>query len=108
MNLPRLVLCGGASIDLDDPLRHGRHVVELTTLGPETNVHIRLFDLARAFNRHLSHRLEDLLEIASVCLCGGLRDQEGPGEVVGRGHHRALAQGLPLCHARSRPRLLEP
>ena len=40
-------------------------MVELATHGPRANVHVRLEDVAKILKRHLSHRLEDLLEIAS-------------------------------------------
>jgi 7-cyano-7-deazaguanine synthase in queuosine biosynthesis len=62
---PRLILCGGAEVASDDPLREGRHAVQLSAYGPQTNVNIRLEDLAKVFDQHLSPRLEDLLEIAA-------------------------------------------
>src|SRR5262245_42781277 len=65
MNRPRLILCGGAHVAKDDPVRQGRHVVELCTQGANRNVNIRLEDLAKVFDQHLSPRLEDLLEIAA-------------------------------------------
>lgn len=65
MTKPRSFLCGGLKLDESDPLRNGRHVVELSAIGPEPNVHIRLMDLSKEFKKHLSPRLEDLLEIAS-------------------------------------------
>jgi hypothetical protein len=40
-------------------------MVELSAVGPEPNVHIRLMDLSKEFQTHLSPRMEDLLEIAS-------------------------------------------
>ena len=58
---PRLFLCSGVSLLSSDPLLDGRHVVELSTQGDEPNVHIRLMDLARVFDRHLSPRMEDAL-----------------------------------------------
>ena len=62
---PRLILCGGATVAKDDPLLAGRHPVELRTHGPQANVNVRLEDLAKIFDQHLSSRLEDLLEIAA-------------------------------------------
>src|SRR5438309_7452142 len=62
---PRLILCGGVEIAKDDPLRNGRHAVELRTHGPQANVNVRLEDLAKVFDQHLFPRLEDLLEIAA-------------------------------------------
>ena len=65
MTKPRSILCGGIILDDNDPVRNGRHVVELTARGPDPNVNIRVMDLAKVFFKHLSPRLEDLLEIAS-------------------------------------------
>jgi 7-cyano-7-deazaguanine synthase in queuosine biosynthesis len=62
---PRLILCGGVEIAKDDPIRIGRHPVELRTHGINANVNVRLEDLARVFDQHLSPRLEDLLEVAA-------------------------------------------
>src|SRR4051812_281648 len=62
---PRLILCGGVEVAKDDPLCGGRHAVELRTHGPQANVNVRLEDLAKVFDQHLSPRLEDLLEIAA-------------------------------------------
>jgi 7-cyano-7-deazaguanine synthase in queuosine biosynthesis len=65
MTKPRSILCGGISLGEDDPLRKGRHVVRLATSGPDANVNVRLMDLAKVFLKHVSPRLEDLLEIAA-------------------------------------------
>ena len=65
MTKPRSILCGGIRLDESDPLRNGRHIVQLNSNGPDANVNIRLMDLARVFLKNLSPRLEDLLEIAS-------------------------------------------
>jgi 7-cyano-7-deazaguanine synthase in queuosine biosynthesis len=65
MTRPRSILCGGITLGESDPLRNGRLVVELNAKGPEPNVNIRLMDLAKVFLKHVSPRLEDLLEIAS-------------------------------------------
>src|ERR1043165_3989645 len=62
---PRLILCGGVQLAKDDPLRNGRHLVELRTHGSKANVNVRLEDLAKVFDQHLSPRLEDMLEIAA-------------------------------------------
>lgn len=65
---PRLFLCGEAIIPSDDPLREERKVIELCTYpipGKEVNVNLRLEDLAKVFERHLTPRLKDLLEIAA-------------------------------------------
>jgi 7-cyano-7-deazaguanine synthase in queuosine biosynthesis len=65
MTKPRSILCGGITLGEDDPLRNGRHVLHLATRGPDANVNVRLMDLAKVFLKHLSPRLEDLLEIAA-------------------------------------------
>lgn len=62
---PRLFLCNDAVLPENDPLRDGRHTVELRTFGSRQNVNIHLEDLARIFQEHLTPRLRDLLEIAS-------------------------------------------
>ena len=65
MTRPRLILCGNAKLKKGDPLRAGRHVVELNTQGSKANVNIRVEDLAKIFAKHLSLRHIDLLEIAA-------------------------------------------
>jgi hypothetical protein len=65
MSKPRSVLCGGITLSESDPVRNGRHVVELNARGTDPSVNIRVMDLAKVFLNHLSPRLEDLLEIAS-------------------------------------------
>lgn len=62
---PRLFLCNDAVLPDNDPLRDGRHTVELRTYGSRQNVNIHLEDLAHVFHEHLTPRLRDLLEIAS-------------------------------------------
>jgi hypothetical protein len=43
----------------------------------DANVHIRLMDLARVFDRHLSPRLEDVLEIAAYVYAADCATQRG-------------------------------
>jgi hypothetical protein len=62
---PRLILCGGVDVAKDDPIRDGRHPVELRTHGQNANVNVRLEDLAKVFYQHFAGRLEDLLEVAA-------------------------------------------
>jgi 7-cyano-7-deazaguanine synthase in queuosine biosynthesis len=62
---PRLILCSGADIEADDPLRKGRHVVKLDSIGSHYNVNIQIEDVAKVFLRHLSPRIIDLIEIAA-------------------------------------------
>lgn len=65
MTKPRSFLCGGLKLEEGDPLRNGRHVIELSANGQDRNVHIRLMDLSKEFKKHIAPRMEDLLEIAS-------------------------------------------
>ncbi len=65
MSRPRLFICNGLNVPLNDPLREGRYPVVLRTRGEKANVHLRLEDVANVFHQHLSARLEDLLEIAA-------------------------------------------
>ena len=65
MIAPRLFLCSGAKVASDDPLAAGRQLVELDSVGSGANVNIRFENVAKVFNKHLSPRLVDLLEIAS-------------------------------------------
>jgi 7-cyano-7-deazaguanine synthase in queuosine biosynthesis len=77
---PRLFLCNEAVLAENDPLRDGRHTVELRTFGTRQNVNINLEDLARVFHEHLTPRLKDLLEIASYIYtadCGTNRGEKG-------------------------------
>jgi hypothetical protein len=74
---PRLSLCSGVSVPAGDALCAGRHVVELSTQGEDANVHIRLMDLARVFDQHLSPRLEDALEIAAYVYAADCATQRG-------------------------------
>lgn len=62
---PRLILCSGAEIEADDPLRKERYVIELDSIGPHYNVNIQIEDVAKVFLRHLSPRIVDLIEIAA-------------------------------------------
>ena len=74
---PRLLLCSGATVPEDDPLRAGRRVVELATHGPNANVDVRLEDVARVFLEHLSPRLRDLLEIAAYVFAADAATRRG-------------------------------
>ena len=62
---PRLVLCSGVALPADDPLRTGRVVLELDAIGDDANVNVKIEDVAKVFESHLSPRLVDLLEIAA-------------------------------------------
>ena len=65
MSLPRLILCNGIDVPETDPLRLGRHPVRLSTHGRNSNVNLRVENVADVFQNRLSPRLEDLLEIAT-------------------------------------------
>jgi hypothetical protein len=62
---PRLFWCSGAEINEGSAPLDGRHLVRLQSAGDDANVNIRFENVAKVFNRHLSPRLLDLLEIAS-------------------------------------------
>ena len=62
---PRLVLCSGAQVPKGDPLRRRRKVVQLDTLNPDSNTHLRIENVTDAFSRLMPARLVDLLELAT-------------------------------------------
>jgi len=62
---PRLILCGGATIPANDSRCEKRHVIGLSSHGPNRNVNIQMEDVAKVFQQHLSSRIKDLLEIAA-------------------------------------------
>ena len=62
---PRLILCGGVAIPTNDPRHKDRRVLTLSSHGPGRNVNIRMEDVAKVFQKHLSPRMKDLLEIAA-------------------------------------------
>lgn len=65
MIAPRLFLCSGAKVASDDPPVAERRRIELDSIGVDANVNIRFKDVARVFQKHISPRLADLLEIAA-------------------------------------------
>ena len=77
MSQPRLFVCSDLKISDKDPLRNDRHVVRLSTQGREANVNLRLEDLARVFQQHLTARLHDLLEIAAYVYAGDCATARG-------------------------------
>ena len=70
MSQPRLFICNGAQVPDGHPLRDGRHVVPLCTRGRQRNVNLNLENVANIFQRDLTNRLEDLLEIATFVYVG--------------------------------------
>ena len=74
---PRLFLCSGAHISLDNPVSLGRKQIELDSDGSHPNVNIRFENLARVFQRNLSPRLTDLLEIAAYVYAADCSTQRG-------------------------------
>lgn len=65
MTRPRLFVCSGAKVPPSDPLAKGKHCVELDSIGQKPNVHISFENVAKVFQRDLSPRLIDFLEIAA-------------------------------------------
>ncbi|MFE4108463.1 PD-(D/E)XK nuclease domain-containing protein [Almyronema epifaneia] len=83
---PRLFLCGEAVVPADDPLRENCKVIELCTYtipGKEANVNLRLEDLAKVFEKHLTSRLKDLLEIAAYIFSADCSTSRGRGWIDG-------------------------
>lgn len=74
---PRLFLCSGARLTQEAPLADGRKVVPLDSIGPHPNVNIRLENVAKILNKHVSPRLVDLLEIASYVFTGDCATSRG-------------------------------
>jgi hypothetical protein len=62
---PRLVLCSGATLSPHDPLRKGRHIIQLDTLSPDGNVRLLLENVTQNFYRKLQPLIVDLLELAA-------------------------------------------
>lgn len=62
---PRLVLCSGARVSPNDPLRAGRKVIELDALKRDSNTRLLLENVTDAFAQHLEPRMVDLLELAT-------------------------------------------
>lgn len=65
MTRSRLFLCNGATVQDADPRLQSHKVISLTTGGTDPNVHLRLENVTRMFQRDLSPRLIDLLELAA-------------------------------------------
>jgi hypothetical protein len=76
---PRLFVCSGARIVPDDPVAAGRLLVELDSVGSKANVNILFENVAKVFNKHLSPRLVDLLEIASYVFSADCATNRGIG-----------------------------
>lgn len=62
---PRLFLCGGTTVPDSSPLRDGRHVVQSSIYGRDSDVNVCVEDVAKVFPSHLSSRLRDLLDLAA-------------------------------------------
>jgi 7-cyano-7-deazaguanine synthase in queuosine biosynthesis len=61
----RLILCSGAETPEGSGLARGRKVIQLDTLRPESNTHLKIQNVTDAFAKALPARLVDLLEIAT-------------------------------------------
>ena len=64
------MLCGGAGPGKDQ----GRSILRLNLHGPSPNVRLQIEDISRRLVANIPDELVDLLEIASLRLCGGQRD----------------------------------
>ena len=99
MIAPRLFMCSGAKVASDDPLAIGRQLVELDSVGSGANVNIRFENVAKVFNKHLSPRLVDLLEIASYVFsadCATSRGSEWTDESSTEPWSRDFAFVIPV------------
>jgi 7-cyano-7-deazaguanine synthase in queuosine biosynthesis len=79
---PRLFLCGEAVLPSDNLLPEGQQIIELCTYaipGKEVNINLRLEDLAKIFEKHLTSRLKDLLEIAAYVFSADCSTSRGEG-----------------------------
>jgi hypothetical protein len=74
---PRLFLCSGATLARNDPLEAGRKQILLDSIGANPNVNIRFENVAKIFERHLSPRLTDLLEIAAYVYAADCSTRRG-------------------------------
>lgn len=62
---PRLFLCSDVDVPPSDPICQNKHLVTLSHYGKDANVNVRLEDVAKVLQKHLTPRLVDLLEIAA-------------------------------------------
>lgn len=96
---PRLFLCSGARLSERDPLADGRKTILLDSIGPHPNVNIRLENVAKVFNKHISPRLVDLLEIASYVFtgdCGTSRGEQWTDDQTTEPWDRDLSFVIPV------------
>jgi hypothetical protein len=99
MIAPRLFLRSGAKIASENPLATGRQLVELDSVGSGAKVNIRFENVAKVFNKHLSPRLVDLLEIASYVFsadCATSRGSEWTDESSTEPWSRDFAFVIPV------------
>jgi 7-cyano-7-deazaguanine synthase in queuosine biosynthesis len=99
MIAPRLFLCSGAELTEGDPLCTGRMIVRLDSIGPHANVNIRLENVAKVLNKHLSPRLVDLLEVAAYVFtadCATNRGQQWTDDGSTESWDRDLSFVIPV------------
>jgi len=96
---PRLILCGGVAIPTNDPRREKRRVLTLSSHGLHRNVNIRMEDVAKVFQKHLSPRMKDLLEIAAYIYtadCATRRNGKWEDEEATEPWHRDFHFVIPV------------
>jgi len=96
---PRLFACSGMKLPTGDPLLAGRKLIELDSVGHEANVNIRFENVAKVFNKHLSNRLVDLLEIAAYVFsadCATSRGTEWTDDHATEAWSRDFAFAIPV------------
>ena len=74
---PRLFVCSGAKIAFGDPVASGRKRIDLDSIGSDPKVNIRIENVAKVFQQHLSPRLKDFLEIAAYVYAGDCSTRRG-------------------------------
>lgn len=79
MTKPRLVLCNSSARPELESNYEPSQIIRLSSHGNDANVNIRLEDVARVFQKHLSDRLVDLIEIASFVYSTDCATSRGSG-----------------------------
>lgn len=76
---PRVLLCNGAPRSAVPRSWANEKAIPLSTLGSDSNVNIRLEDVARVFSTQIPPRLLDLLEIAAFIYSADTATSRGEG-----------------------------
>ena len=74
---PRLIVCSGAEITPGGPIAAERWRIDLNAIGSQSNVKIRIENVARVFQQQLTPRLVDFLEIAAYVYAADCATKRG-------------------------------